>query len=66
MECGVLLPLERAVPLNRRVEVEYVRARDRARHARMLRGGGGAGAGVGGVVDFRVQGTSDLDSAGYG
>ncbi|RDX82040.1 Polyadenylate-binding protein 7, partial [Mucuna pruriens] len=53
------LPLERGIPLSRRVEVAALRARDRARHARMLRGV------VGGVVDFSVQGSSDL-SVGSG
>ncbi|XP_057742024.1 aspartic proteinase 36-like isoform X1 [Arachis stenosperma] len=68
VDAGVLLPLERAVPTtgSRRVDVEYLRARDRARHARILRGSGGGGYGGGGVVDFSVQGTSDLSSAGYG
>ncbi|KAJ1419472.1 Xylanase inhibitor, C-terminal [Sesbania bispinosa] len=40
--------------------MEALRARDRARHARILRGV------VGGVVDFSVQGTSDPYSTGYG
>ncbi|KAE8098425.1 hypothetical protein FH972_016491 [Carpinus fangiana] len=48
-----LLPLERAFPLTRRVELDRLRARDRARHARFLRGA------VSGVVDFSVQGSSD-------
>uniref|UniRef100_A0A5B6Z010 Putative aspartic proteinase-like protein 2 isoform X1 n=1 Tax=Davidia involucrata TaxID=16924 RepID=A0A5B6Z010_DAVIN len=55
--CGVvpasLLTLERAFPVNQRVELEWLRARDRARHARILQGV------VGGVVDFPVFGTSD-------
>ncbi|XP_027366559.1 aspartic proteinase-like protein 2 isoform X1 [Abrus precatorius] len=58
--CGGFLPLERSIPLSHRVEVEALRARDRARHARILRGV------VGGVVDFSVQGTSDPYSVGYG
>ncbi|XP_061352418.1 aspartic proteinase 36-like isoform X1 [Gastrolobium bilobum] len=44
------LPLERAIPLNQRVELGALRARDRARHGRILQSG---------VVDFSVQGTSD-------
>ncbi|KAJ1418894.1 Xylanase inhibitor, C-terminal [Sesbania bispinosa] len=47
------LHLERAIPLNQPVEVAVLRARDRARHGRILQGV------VGGVVDFSVQGTSD-------
>uniref|UniRef100_A0A0R0EYL8 Peptidase A1 domain-containing protein n=1 Tax=Glycine max TaxID=3847 RepID=A0A0R0EYL8_SOYBN len=50
---GTFLPLERAIPLNQQVELEALRARDRARHGRILQGV------VGGVVDFSVQGTSD-------
>ena len=43
---GVFLPLERSIPpTSHRVEVAALRARDRARHARMLRG----------VVDFSVH-----------
>lgn len=51
---GGFLSLERGIPLNRRVEVAALRARDRARHARML----------GGVVDFTVEGTSDPNTLG--
>ncbi|XP_010683966.2 aspartic proteinase 36 [Beta vulgaris subsp. vulgaris] len=59
-----ILRLERAFPVNEKVEMEVLRARDAARHARILQsgsrgGGGGGGGGVGGVVDFVVQGTSD-------
>ncbi|XP_019424818.1 PREDICTED: aspartic proteinase-like protein 2 [Lupinus angustifolius] len=43
------VPLERVIPLNQRVELEALRARDRARHTRILVD----------VVDFSVQGTSD-------
>ncbi|KAL2345149.1 hypothetical protein Fmac_006434 [Flemingia macrophylla] len=57
---GAILPLERAIPLNQRVELEALRARDRARHGRILQGA------AGGVVDFSVQGTSDPYSVGYG
>ncbi|XP_052175385.1 aspartic proteinase 36-like [Diospyros lotus] len=55
--CGGLsagvLTLERAFPANQRVELEELRARDRARHARILQGV------VGGAVNFAVSGTSD-------
>ncbi|AES60673.2 eukaryotic aspartyl protease family protein [Medicago truncatula] len=54
------LPLQRNVPLNHRVEIDTLRARDRVRHGRILR------ASVGGVVDFRVQGSSDPSTLGYG
>lgn len=57
--CSGVLPLER---LSHRVEMEELRARDRVRHARILRGVVGGG----GVVDFSVQGTSDPYSVGYG
>lgn len=57
---GSFLPLERAIPLSQRVELEALRARDRARHARILEGV------VGGVVDFSVKGTSDPLIVGYG
>ncbi|XP_030927614.1 aspartic proteinase-like protein 2 isoform X2 [Quercus lobata] len=50
---SLLLPLERSFPLTHRVELDRLRARDRARHARILQGS------VGGVVDFSVQGSSD-------
>ncbi|KAE9619634.1 putative nepenthesin [Lupinus albus] len=56
-----ILPLERAVPVSHRVELESLRAHDMARHARILRGV------AGGVVDFSVQGTSDPNAlVGYG
>ncbi|CAK9140444.1 unnamed protein product [Ilex paraguariensis] len=48
-----VLTLERAFPVNMRVEVEALKARDRARHARLLQ------RVVGGIVDFPVVGTSD-------
>ncbi|XP_050243364.1 aspartic proteinase 36 isoform X2 [Quercus robur] len=50
---SLVLPLERSFPLTHRVELDQLRARDRARHARILQGS------VGGVVDFSVQGSSD-------
>ncbi|KAL5740704.1 hypothetical protein ACOSP7_029586 [Xanthoceras sorbifolium] len=50
---SVILPLERAFPLNQTLELSQLRARDRVRHARILQGV------VGGVVDFSVEGSSD-------
>ncbi|KAB1221213.1 Aspartic proteinase-like protein 2 [Morella rubra] len=50
-----VLPLERTFPLTRRVELDHLRARDRARHARILQG----------VVDFSVEGSSDPYLGGY-
>ncbi|CAM8916882.1 unnamed protein product [Rhodiola kirilowii] len=49
-----VLTLERAFPVNRSVELDELRARDAARHARMLQQ-----VVVGGVVDFHVVGSSD-------
>ncbi|XP_010553357.1 PREDICTED: aspartic proteinase-like protein 2 isoform X2 [Tarenaya hassleriana] len=56
-----ILSLERTYPLDERVELSELRARDRVRHARILLGGGGGEgrSSVGGVVDFPVQGSSD-------
>ncbi|KAL0410004.1 UNVERIFIED_CONTAM: Aspartic proteinase-like protein 2 [Sesamum latifolium] len=48
-----VLTLERAFPVWERVELEVVKTRDRARHARMLQSFSG------GIVDFPVLGTSD-------
>lgn len=48
-----VLTLERAFPVEERVDLEVIKARDRARHARMLQGFSG------GIVDFPVGGTSD-------
>ncbi|XP_011094460.1 aspartic proteinase-like protein 2 isoform X1 [Sesamum indicum] len=48
-----VLTLERAFPLRERVELEVIKARDRARHARILQSFSG------GIVDFPVLGTSD-------
>ncbi|XP_048127471.1 aspartic proteinase 36 isoform X2 [Rhodamnia argentea] len=48
-----VLPLQRAFPLDRRVDPDLLRARDRVRHARILQ------SVAGGVVDFSVQGSSD-------
>ncbi|CAI8602529.1 unnamed protein product [Vicia faba] len=53
------LPLQRAVPLSHRVEIHTIKARDRLRHNRFFRDGGG-------VVDFTVQGSSDPFTRGYG
>ncbi|KAJ4705058.1 Aspartic proteinase-like protein 2 [Melia azedarach] len=50
---SVILPLERAFPLNQPVQLSQIRARDRLRHTRILQGV------IGGVVDFPVQGSSD-------
>ncbi|KAH9734607.1 eukaryotic aspartyl protease family protein [Citrus sinensis] len=46
---SVVLPLERAFPLNQPVQLSQLRARDRVRHSRILQG----------VVEFPVQGSSD-------
>lgn len=43
-----VLTLERAFPLRERVELEVIKARDRARHARILQSFSG------GIVDFPV------------
>ncbi|KAI3473305.1 hypothetical protein Pfo_030596 [Paulownia fortunei] len=48
-----VLTLERAFPVEEKVELEVIKARDRARHARMLQSFSG------GIVDFPVLGTSD-------
>lgn len=48
-----VLSLERILPVNGKVELEELRARDKARHARMLQSFGG------GIVDFPVVGSSD-------
>ncbi|KAB1220111.1 hypothetical protein CJ030_MR3G005598 [Morella rubra] len=50
-----VLPLERTFPLTRRVELDHLKARDRAMHARILQG----------VVDFSVEGSSDPYLGGY-
>ncbi|GMY25023.1 aspartic proteinase 36 isoform X4 [Fagus crenata] len=56
----VLLPLERAFPLTHHgLQLDQLRARDRARHARLLQG-----SVSGGVVDFPLQGSSDPYVAG--
>lgn len=49
-----LLTLERSFPANETVEIEVLRSRDRARHARILQG----------VVDLDVFGASDVFVAG--
>lgn len=48
-----VLTLERAFPVNQKVELEELKARDRARHARILQ------SFAGGIVNFPVDGTSD-------
>ncbi|XP_012836068.1 PREDICTED: aspartic proteinase-like protein 2 [Erythranthe guttata] len=53
-----VLTLERAFPVEERVELEAVKARDRARHSRMLQ------SYPGGIVDFSVGGTSDPYAVG--
>ncbi|XP_065856505.1 aspartic proteinase 36 isoform X2 [Euphorbia lathyris] len=53
LSSATFLPLERTFPLNHRVPIDQLRARDRVRHARLLQGF------AGGVVDFSVQGSSD-------
>ncbi|XP_047308509.1 aspartic proteinase 36-like [Impatiens glandulifera] len=50
-----VLALERTFPADQRVELDSLKARDRARHARILQGSMGSG----GVVDFSVSGSSD-------
>ncbi|KAK4432502.1 Aspartic proteinase-like protein 2 [Sesamum alatum] len=53
-----VLTLVRAFPLEERVELEAIKARDKARHARMLQSFSG------GIVDFTVGGTSDPYAGG--
>ncbi|XP_051113984.1 aspartic proteinase 36-like isoform X3 [Andrographis paniculata] len=53
-----VLTLERAFPVGEKVELEVIKARDRARHARILQ------SFAGGIVDFPVGGTSDPYSVG--
>lgn len=48
-----VLTLERAFPVEEKVDLEVIKARDRARHARTLQSFSG------GIVDFPVGGTSD-------
>lgn len=48
-----VLTLERVFPVDEKVELGVMRARDRARHARILQSFSG------GIVDFPVLGTSD-------
>lgn len=55
---GTILTLERAFPANHFVGLETLRARDRARHARILQGVSG------GIVDFSVSGNPDPNLAG--
>lgn len=53
-----VLPLERAFPVREAVDMEVIKARDRARHGRMLQSFSG------GIVDFAVGGTSDPYAVG--
>ncbi|XP_011101466.1 aspartic proteinase-like protein 2 [Sesamum indicum] len=53
-----VLTLERAFPVEGRLELEAIKARDRARHARILQ------SFPGGIVDFTVGGTSDPYAGG--
>lgn len=53
-----VMSLERAFPVNEAVDLEVIKARDRARHARMLQSFSG------GIVDFTVDGTSDPYAVG--
>ncbi|KAH6819731.1 Eukaryotic aspartyl protease family protein [Perilla frutescens var. hirtella] len=53
-----VLSLERAFPVKEEVDLEVIKARDRARHARMLQSFSG------GIVDFAVGGTSDPYAVG--
>lgn len=54
-----VLNLERVLPLNHKVELEELIARDGARHSRILQNF------AGGVVDFPVIGSSDQFLFGY-
>ncbi|GFQ04130.1 aspartic proteinase-like protein 2 [Phtheirospermum japonicum] len=53
-----VLTLERAFPVEEKIELEAIKARDRARHARALQSFSG------GIVDFPVLGTSDPYAVG--
>lgn len=58
------LTLERAVPA-RGVALEHLKARDRARHGRMLLGASSSSpAVVAGVVDFPVEGSANPFTVG--
>lgn len=46
------LKLERAIPASPEMEISQLKARDRARHGRLLQS-------LGGVIDFPVDGTFD-------
>lgn len=48
-----VLTLERVFPANKSVAIEVLRTRDRVRHERILQSFSG------GIVDFKVVGTSD-------
>ncbi|CAI9783140.1 unnamed protein product [Fraxinus pennsylvanica] len=53
-----VLTLERAFPADQKVELEVLKARDRARHSRIMQ------SFAGGIADFPVVGTSDPYLAG--
>lgn len=53
-----VLSLERAFPVEERVELEVIKARDRVRHSRILQRFSG------GIVNFPVDGTSDPYAVG--
>nr|XP_027187067.1 aspartic proteinase-like protein 2 isoform X4 [Cicer arietinum] len=53
--CTTYLPLKPVIPLNHRVKIDTLIARDRVRHSRILGGFG---------VSFTVQGIADLNSFG--
>lgn len=46
------LKLERGIPANHEMELSQLKARDKARHGRLLQS-------LGGVIDFPVDGTFD-------
>lgn len=48
-----VLSLHRAFPIDEKVELDVIKARDRARHARILQSFSG------GIVDFQVVGSFD-------
>ena len=48
-----VLTLQRAFPIDEEVELDVLKARDRARHARILQSFSG------GIVDFQVVGSFD-------
>ncbi|KAL8146421.1 hypothetical protein AgCh_004239 [Apium graveolens] len=66
--CGfpATLRLERAFPTSHGVELSQLRARDAARHPRILQESSSSSSlSSGGVVDFPVEGTYDPYRVGY-